>query len=177
MNSAPAFRLACRRLGLNRQRLVLDTARFHPPARAGDARWRYHSRAVICISRRYHNNHGGSERRRDIAPPRRSIIFVLAGFISCGADPAPTQRIMTLPVDCHCAIAVWPCSRPDSVGGHSPGGDWTRLPQLSASATQISRRPAVVAQRHGPVCPPAPLTRAVDLSADAGPNHANLAAL
>lgn len=33
---ARRFRLACRRLGLNRQRLALDTARFHPPARTGD---------------------------------------------------------------------------------------------------------------------------------------------
>ena len=33
---ARRFGLACRRLGLNRQCLALDTARFHPPARAGD---------------------------------------------------------------------------------------------------------------------------------------------
>ena len=33
---ARRFRLACRRLGLNRQRLALDTARFHPPVRVGD---------------------------------------------------------------------------------------------------------------------------------------------
>lgn len=37
---ARRFRLACRRLGLNRERLALDTARFRPPARAGDVQGR-----------------------------------------------------------------------------------------------------------------------------------------
>lgn len=33
---ARRFRLACRRFGLNRERLALDTARFRPPVRVGD---------------------------------------------------------------------------------------------------------------------------------------------
>ena len=33
---ARRFGLACHRLGLNRQRLALDTARFRPPVRVGD---------------------------------------------------------------------------------------------------------------------------------------------